>query len=222
MKISTLLLAALLGTGVAVAQTERQNQTSSPSRTSQNQSVQQTPRATPATPNVQASGQEMQKQQLKVQPDVLHKEVTDANKASKIIGKEIRNLQNERVGKVKDIVLDMQEGKVGYAVMSAGGGLFGGGKLIAVPLDALSLKPGEDHLVINAPKDRLAAAPGFSEDNWPSIDSGGDRTIGLSASTDESTRQKALEEADDDDRMDRDRVRTNRSTPPPRENEPRQ
>jgi sporulation protein YlmC with PRC-barrel domain len=142
-------------------------------------------------------GTEASKDQLKVAPEDLQNEVTDANKASKIIGKEVRNTQNERVGKVKDIVIDTQSGKIAYAVLSTGG-MFGDGKLIAVPLDSLSLKPGEKHFLIDAAKDRLAAAPGFSEENWPKLNAAeGDKTIGLSASTDESTQQKATEEKDD-------------------------
>ena len=164
----------------------------------------------PASESQARSSAEIAKDQLKVSEDRLHADVTDANKASKVIGMEIRNLQNERIGKVKDIVLDLQAGRVGYAVMNAGGGFFGGGKLIAVPLDALTLAPGQDHFVMDAPKDRLAAAPGFSDENWPSLDSGGDRTIGLSASTDESTQQKAREEAEDDNDETNTRMRTDR------------
>lgn len=142
-------------------------------------------------------GSEASKDQLKVSDTDLQNEVTDANKASEIIGKEVRNTQNEKVGKVKDIVVDMKSGRIAYAVLSTGG-MLGGGKLIAVPIDSLSLKPGEKHFLIDAAKDRLAAAPGFSEDNWPKLNAAeGDKTIGLSASTDESTKQKAIEENDD-------------------------
>ena len=142
-------------------------------------------------------GSEASTEQLKVSSTELQNEVTDANKATKIIRKEVRNTQNERVGKVKDIVIDTQSGRIAYAVLSTGG-LFGGGKLIAVPLESLSLKPGEEHFLIDAAKDRLAAAPGFSEDNWPKLNAAeGDKTVGLSASTDESTQQKAAEEKED-------------------------
>lgn len=141
---------------------------------------------------------EIGKEQLKVSEADLHKEVTDANKASKIIGMEIKNLQNERVGKIKDLVVDTRSGRIAYAVINAGGGLFGGGKLVAVPFESLTPQPGEDHFVMDATKDRLAAAPGFSEDNWPKLDAVGERTIGLSASTDESTKEEARENQDRD------------------------
>jgi sporulation protein YlmC with PRC-barrel domain len=143
------------------------------------------------------AGSEASKEQLKLSQDELSNEVTDANKVSKILGKEVRNAEGERVGKVKDIVVDMQQGRIAYAVLATGG-LFSDGKLIAVPLDALSLKPGEEHFLIDAPKERLASAPGFSDDNWPKLNAAeGDKSIGLSASTDESTRQKAAEEQED-------------------------
>jgi sporulation protein YlmC with PRC-barrel domain len=140
--------------------------------------------------NPPARGTEASKGELKVSDQELHNEVTDANKASKIIGMEVKNRENEKVGKVKDIVIDVQSGKVAYAVLSTGS--FGSGKLIAVPLDALTLQPGEKNFVIDAPKDRIASAAGFADDNWPRIDAAqGDKTIGLSASTKETDSKNA-------------------------------
>jgi sporulation protein YlmC with PRC-barrel domain len=98
---------------------------------------------------------EASKDELKVSPDQLSKNVTDANKASKIIGMQVKNTQNEDLGKVKELVIDTQSGKVAYAVLSAGGGLLGGGKMVAVPFEALSLQPGAKNLVMNIKKDEL-------------------------------------------------------------------
>ncbi|MBA4136007.1 MAG: hypothetical protein C0518_01670 [Opitutus sp.] len=187
---ASLTLAIALSTAaVAFAQSSPQ---SNPANTRRDAEPKSTERRQEVQPGTEAS-----KEQLKISQNELRNEVTDANKASEIIGKEVRNTQNERVGKVKDIVIDMQSGRIAYAVLSTGG-LFGGGKLIAVPLDSLSLKPGEQHFLIDAAKDRLAAAPGFSEDNWPKLNAAeGEKTIGLSAGTDESTQQKATEEKKD-------------------------
>lgn len=149
---------------------------------------------------------EASKDELKVSTQTLRNEVTDANKASKIIGMEVKNRENERVGRVKDIVIDVPSGKVAYAVLSTG--FLGSGKLIAVPLDALTLQPGAKNFVIDAPKDRIDAAPGFADNNWPGLDATKDRqTIGLAAGSAESdakdaapntTREPAPRAKDDD------------------------
>lgn len=138
---------------------------------------------------------EASKDELKVSTRALHNEVTDANKASKIIGMEVKNRENERVGRVKDIVLDVQSGKVAYAVLSTG--MLGGGKLIAVPLDVLTLQPGAKNFLIDAPKDRIEAAPGFADNNWPGLDATQQgRTIGLAAGSFESEAKDAVPKPD--------------------------
>lgn len=171
------------------------------SLTAQQSPVQSSPSVAPdparRSGDLYTTGTEATKEQLKLSEQELGNEVTDANKMSKILGREVRNTTNERVGKVKDIVVDLKSGRIAYVVLSTGG-MFSNGKLIAVPMDALTLKPGEEHFLIDAPKERLASAPGFSEDNWPKLSAaGGEKSIGLSASTDESTRQKAHEDKKD-------------------------
>lgn len=133
---------------------------------------------------------EASKDELKVFEPTLHNEVTEANKASQIIGMEVKNRENERVGRVKDIAIDVQSGKVAYTVLSTG--LFGGGKLIAVPLDALALQPGAKNFVIDAPKERLESARGFADNNWPPLDAAKNgQTIGLAGSSGESSSKNA-------------------------------
>jgi sporulation protein YlmC with PRC-barrel domain len=143
-----------------------------------------------ATRETTAAPAEASKEELKVSTKTLHNEVTDANKASKIIGMEVKNRENERVGRVKDIVIDVQSGKVAYTVLSTG--FMGSGKLIAVPFDALTLQPGASNFVIDASKDRIDAAPGFADHNWPGLDATrGDQTIGLAAGSGESEARNA-------------------------------
>src|SRR4051812_19654376 len=113
---------------------------------------------------------EASKDELKVSPEQLSKTVTDANKASKIIGMQVKNMQNEDLGKVKELVIDTKSGKVAYAVISAGGGVIGGGKLVAVPFEALSEQPGAKNLVMNIKKDEFKNSKGFADKSWPSLD----------------------------------------------------
>ena len=57
--------------------------------------------------------------------------------ATSIDGNDIRNRQGEDLGKVKDLMIDLSDGSVSYAVVSYGGFLGMGDKLFAVPFEAL-------------------------------------------------------------------------------------
>lgn len=89
--------------------------------------------------------------------------------ANTLIGDHIHNAQNEHLGDIKEIMLDMRTGKVAYAVMSFGGLLGIGDKLFAVPWTALTLDTVNKRFVLNVGKDRLANAPGFDKDAWPDM-----------------------------------------------------
>ena len=131
----------------------------------------------------QQQGTEASQQELKVSSQQLQKHVTDINKASKLIGMQVRNTKNENLGKIADLVLDQKSGKVAYAALSVGGVLGVGDKLVAVPFEAFTPNPGQDGLVLNIDKQRLQQAPGFSQNNWPDLDAASKgKTIGISAS----------------------------------------
>ncbi len=93
-----------------------------------------------------------------------------AQRASEILGMEVRNADNKQIGSVKDIVLDVTNGKVRYAAVSYGGFLGIGDKLFAVPWKTFAChkdKDGDFYLVLDVAEETLRNAPGFSEDKWP-------------------------------------------------------
>src|SRR5664279_2133775 len=75
--------------------------------------------------------------------------------ASTLMGDGVYNLQDEDLGKVKDFMLDMRNGKVAYAVLSFGGFLSMGEKLFAVPWAALTLDTENQRFTLNVNKERL-------------------------------------------------------------------
>jgi sporulation protein YlmC with PRC-barrel domain len=95
-------------------------------------------------------------------------EVKKVNQCSELIGTVVKNQQGERLGKIKDIVIDFSKDRVAYVVLETSHGAFSADKLHAVPLRAF--QPSEDgkSLILNADKDKLANAEGFSKDSWPS------------------------------------------------------
>lgn len=87
--------------------------------------------------------------------------------ASSLIGNDVYNNRDEDLGDIKEIMLDMETGKIAYAVLSYGGILGVGEKLFAVPWGALKLDTVNERFILNVEKTKLDVAPGFDSDNWP-------------------------------------------------------
>ena len=93
---------------------------------------------------------------------------TQVLSASQVIGHKVFNPQGESLGDIKDVMLEVDLGRVAYAVLSFGGFLGMGDKLFAIPFEGLRLDPPNDRIVLDVPKDTLKNAPGFEKDNPPS------------------------------------------------------
>lgn len=89
-------------------------------------------------------------------------------KASKIIGEDVKNAQGEQLGNIKEIMIDAKTGNIGYAVLSFGGFLGIGGKLFAIPWEALNWDFQNENFILNVNKEKLEKATGFDKDKWPS------------------------------------------------------
>ena len=90
--------------------------------------------------------------------------------ASKIIGESVVNRENEKLGKIHELVLDANAGRLAYAVLSFDG------KRFAMPWSAFEFSNTEDKLILNVDKQKLKAAPGFDKsDKLPDF---ADRTWG--------------------------------------------
>jgi hypothetical protein len=87
--------------------------------------------------------------------------------ASTIKGDKVYNMAGEHLGKIEDIMIDLENGRIAYAVLSFGGFLGMGDKLFAIPWQAFSLRPHEHAFILNVSKEILEKAEGFDKDNWP-------------------------------------------------------
>lgn len=94
-------------------------------------------------------------------------------RVSKIQGIEVKNEENQKIGKVEDLVMNANNGSVRYVALSFGGFLGIGDKLFAVPWDAVRLeydaKDKKDCLIFDVTKESLSNAPGFDKDHWPNF-----------------------------------------------------
>jgi sporulation protein YlmC with PRC-barrel domain len=89
--------------------------------------------------------------------------------ANTLDGNDVYNKQDEDLGDVKEIMIDVPTGRVAYAVLSFGGFLGMGEKLFAVPWSALKLDTVNKRFVLDVSKERLKEAPGFDKDAWPDM-----------------------------------------------------
>jgi sporulation protein YlmC with PRC-barrel domain len=90
-------------------------------------------------------------------------------KASQVIGFNVKNRQGEELGQIEELMIDPQDGRIAYAVLSVGGFLGMGDKLFAVPWEALTPMPEEQTFNLDVNKEKLAQAPGFDKNNWPDM-----------------------------------------------------
>jgi len=95
------------------------------------------------------------------------------NRASSIVGMEVRNHRDEYLGRIKDVVFDLNTERVSYAVIRArtGSWLSPRQKLLAVPVNALTASADGKHLVLAADKSKVKMAMGFDQNHWPSVES---------------------------------------------------
>jgi sporulation protein YlmC with PRC-barrel domain len=89
--------------------------------------------------------------------------------AETLLGDKVVNTYDLELGEIKEIMLDMQTGQVAYAVLAFGSVLGMGGKLFAIPWQALHLDTANRRFVLNVDRDRLKTAPGFNKDAWPNM-----------------------------------------------------
>ncbi len=102
-------------------------------------------------------------------PDMRHGPGPHLMGAETLVGNDVFNNESVDLGDIKEIMLDMRNGQVSYAVLSFGGFLGMGEKLFAVPWSALKLDTINKRFVLNVHKDRLESAPGFDKSHWPDM-----------------------------------------------------
>jgi hypothetical protein len=88
-------------------------------------------------------------------------------KASDLIGMTVKNRQEETLGKVADLAVDVESGRIIAVILSSGGFLGIGDELSAVPPRALRFNATRDTLQLDASKETLSNAPHFKASQWP-------------------------------------------------------
>jgi sporulation protein YlmC with PRC-barrel domain len=92
------------------------------------------------------------------------------NKASTLLGMTVKNQNQETLGTIKDVVFNLQSGRVAYVVLQKDG-QSGPNANIAVPLTAFTPSPDNSTLILNADKSKVQSSQGFSSTDLPSVNS---------------------------------------------------
>jgi len=91
--------------------------------------------------------------------------------AKTIIGDRVFNGTGETLGLIKDVMLNINDGRIEYVVIEFGGFLGIGEKYFAVPFKALTLDTSRHAFILHQKKEVLENAPGFDKDHWPETNS---------------------------------------------------
>lgn len=87
----------------------------------------------------------------------------------KLIDTEVRNLNDVKLGHLKELVIETSRGEISYGIISYGG-LWGMGEhFAAVPYDALRLTNQNQHFVLDVELMSLDSVPSFDNDSWPDM-----------------------------------------------------
>lgn len=89
--------------------------------------------------------------------------------ASTLAGDKVKNPKGEDLGKIEELMIDLESGRVAYAVISFGAGFMHGGKLFAIPWASLAVDQKDKQIILNVTREMLETAEGFDKDNWPDM-----------------------------------------------------
>ena len=83
------------------------------------------------------------------------------------MGDKVVNPEEEDLGELEALMIDLETGHIAYAVLSFGGFMGVGDKLFAIPWEAITVDEAEERLILDIDKETLEDAPGFDKDDWP-------------------------------------------------------
>ncbi|MDJ1499986.1 PRC-barrel domain-containing protein [Xanthocytophaga agilis] len=91
--------------------------------------------------------------------------------ATSIIGDNVFNRADKELGTIQNLMVNIQTGKIEYAVLESGSFLGIGGKLFAIPFAELILDGIRRRFILDRSKEYVKDSPGFDKDHWPNTNS---------------------------------------------------
>jgi sporulation protein YlmC with PRC-barrel domain len=97
---------------------------------------------------------------------------TGMHRASDLIGQKVISRQGQDLGEIKNLVIS-QNGQVEYIILSRGGTLGMGGKLVPVPWRAYNLHVQNNKMTADITKEQFQNASAFDDEHWSQMSSPG-------------------------------------------------
>lgn len=91
----------------------------------------------------------------------------DVQPVGMLIGETVANPAGEELGSIEEIMIDMEEGAVAYAILSVDDPGGRGDRLCAIPWGSLRHDGESGRLLLDADRDKLSASPAFERGAWP-------------------------------------------------------
>jgi sporulation protein YlmC with PRC-barrel domain len=89
--------------------------------------------------------------------------------AGALKGSRVGNFAGQDLGKVDDLVIDVNTGRPGYVIVAMGGFLGIGDKLFAVPWELFTVRASDHEFLLDIEKQMLLDAPSFERSKWPDM-----------------------------------------------------
>ena len=86
---------------------------------------------------------------------------------TEVIGKKVANAQGEDIAEIRDLVIDLERERVAWAVLSVGGFLGVGDRLVAYRMPAPDASLRDGRFVLDTTREALAKMEGFRSSQWP-------------------------------------------------------
>jgi sporulation protein YlmC with PRC-barrel domain len=90
----------------------------------------------------------------------------NVHKTSSLIGKNIKNVNDEAMGEVDNVMLNLPAGRVPFLILEPSPALSLGNNLYALPPNAFTMNKDGKSLTSDISKEKLAGAPHFDKNNW--------------------------------------------------------
>jgi sporulation protein YlmC with PRC-barrel domain len=91
----------------------------------------------------------------------------DVERVRTILGANTWNAQNEALGKIKNIIVDLPDSRIVVLIVSTGEFLEMGNEVSAIPAQAFHYSPNENVLRLNETRETLRSMPHFKPGQWP-------------------------------------------------------
>jgi sporulation protein YlmC with PRC-barrel domain len=88
------------------------------------------------------------------------------HRASDVLTMKVQNVQDQNIGQVQNLIVDLQKGRVLYVILNAAQAVGRSDNLFALPPNIFTMAKGQNTLVASVDKAKLEGAPRFNRGEW--------------------------------------------------------